>query len=278
MRFLKFGEIQAQVPYLDDPDVLERAESNRALRSALDHFRPENWHGIGIPPDQIIDMSAVSGIPTVWVPPRGLLRELVETSPTDRPQVLMSHRDEVIVDCRRVLAECRDDWIHNEQVLLTSAIDTFDLGQHAAAMALAVAVGEPLAKWGAVPRVLQFKSESGYLSQDRRDGVLRKWEKRPHKYRDAERELAGTGMLEPLAPDDVLRRALLAPIPKFFTPYFPDKGHPLPDTVSRHAVAHQPTVEHMSVSNSLMSIMLGVSLLREQQSWAVEVRMDMRDN
>ena len=73
---------------------------------------------------------------------------------------------------------------------------------------------------------------------------------------------------------EVLRHALIAPIPKFFTPYYANQGQPVPETVSRHATVHQPTVAHLSRDNALLVIMLSTSILREQQSWCEEVRAD----
>ena len=61
--------------------------------------------------------------------------------------------------------------------------------------------------------------------------------------------------------------ALLAPVPRFFTRYFVERGDPVPETTSRHATAHNPTVAHLSEENALIAIMLCTSLLRETQSW-----------
>jgi hypothetical protein len=53
-------------------------------------------------------------------------------------------------------------------------------------------------------------------------------------------------------------------------------GHPgevIPDTVSRHATVHKPTVAHLTADNALMAIMLATSILTDQQAWCEEVRM-----
>jgi hypothetical protein len=41
---------------------------------------------------------------------------------------------------------------------------------------------------------------------------------------------------------------------------------------SRHVVAHQATVQHFSVENALLAVMLVASLLRDKQAWSEEVR------
>jgi hypothetical protein len=68
------------------------------------------------------------------------------------------------------------------------------------------------------------------------------------------------------------RKVLIAPIHRFFTGWYPDRGQKPPDGLSRHVVAHQPTQQHFSPENALLSLMLVTSLLREEQAWAEEVR------
>lgn len=64
----------------------------------------------------------------------------------------------------------------------------------------------------------------------------------------------------------------VVPIPKFFATFYPEQGDQAPETVSRHATVHQPTVAHLTRDNSLLAIMLCTPLLREQQDWIEEVR------
>jgi hypothetical protein len=75
----------------------------------------------------------------------------------------------------------------------------------------------------------------------------------------------------------VRRDALIAPILGFFTPYYPETGDPLPESISRHAAVHQPAPEHYTRTNALIGLMLCVSILREQEDWCLEVRLDERD-
>ncbi len=180
-------------------------------------------------------------------------------------KVLLSHEQGVLEHCRTLLGECSDPWIDDEQTLLHRAVQTYGAGFHEAAMALAVAVGEPLALWASEPRVKFFESEDERAA----------WEqaRQGKKYALAKLELSEArqeGKIEQL---DVVRRALIAPIPKFFTPFHGRPSEPLPDTASRHATVHRPTVQHLSKVNALLSLMLCVSILRDMQDWCEEVRM-----
>jgi hypothetical protein len=83
-------------------------------------------------------------------------------------------------------------------------------------------------------------------------------------YRLAKEELASGTLNQGF---DIPRKALIAPIPRFFEPFYPDRGDPVPSSLSRHAVAHQPTVEHFSRENAIMAVMLASSLLRERESY-----------
>jgi hypothetical protein len=172
----------------------------------------------------------------------------------------------VLAHCGELLGICADEWLRDDQVLLLRAIDALKAGHHEAAMALAVAVGESLGLWASVPRVQSFESEAEKRSWD----SVRK----SHKYSLAKIELAAVGSAHKLKRYEVLRHALIAPIPKFFTPFHARPGEVVPDTVSRHATVHQPTVAHLTADNALVATMLGTSILRDQQSWCDEVRMD----
>jgi len=96
--------------------------------------------------------------------------------------------------------------------------------------------------------------------------------RRNEKYGLAKLELAAIGSGRKLKRLEGLRHALIGPIPKFFTPFHARPGEAIPNTVSRHATVHKPTVAHLSRENALLALMLCISILREQQDWAEEVR------
>jgi hypothetical protein len=254
---MTFQEVADQLEHVDDPDVLERAKTDQVLRYALEISRPPNWRGSGIKPDQILAFAEDSGIPVAWVPPLDVLVALVQAAPADRTEVLRAHSVQVIAQCEELLRGCDDEWIRDEQVLLICAVRALQAGHFQAAMALAVAVGEPLALWASEPRVKSFETKEAEQA----------WKEtfRKDKYGEARRQLSAVGSSQMLARLDVLRHALIAPIPRFFTPFYARPGEEMPDTVSRHATVHQPTVEHLSVENALLAIMLGTSILCSEQ-------------
>lgn len=135
-------------------------------------------------------------------------------------------------------------------------------------MALAVSIGEPLAVWASTPRVKGFDSKAEKDTWEK--------ERTRKKYTWAERELATVGVN--LSRYEFKYLVLIAPIPHFFTPWWPEKGDPPPEELSRHVVAHHPTVKHFSVDNALIALMLVTSLLREKQAWSEEVRSMDADN
>jgi hypothetical protein len=131
-------------------------------------------------------------------------------------------------------------------------------------MALAVAVGESLALWASKDRLRPFGSEAERQAWEKEHKVT--------KYNLAAIELAAIDTGRDLKSMEVLRSALIAPIPKFFAPFHGRPGEIIPDTVSRHMTVHQPTVAHLSRDNALLAIMLCVSILREQQAWCEEIQ------
>jgi hypothetical protein len=267
MPFIRLEDIINEFDHVDDPDVLDKAKTNRALAHALEMSRPENWRGSGLTPEQILPLALDDAIPVAWVPPTDILQKLVRSPRDQRLGVLMSHQDSIFDQCRSLVTECVDPWIEDEQVLVDHVLDAYADRHYEAAMALAVAVGEPLALWASQPRVLAFDSEAEVAA----------WEKtkadRRNKYKLAELELAAVAPQTKLRRLDVLRSALIGPIPKFLTPFHGKPDEPIPETVSRHATVHKPTVKHFSVENSLLALMLVTSILRAQQEWCEEVRM-----
>jgi hypothetical protein len=263
LRPMRFKDIVAEFRHVDDPDVLEKARSNPALEAALELTRPANWRGAGLAPEQVLSLAERDGIPIAWVPPSAVLKALVAAGEDERHAVLRAHRDAVVAQCVDLVEECDDPWISDSRTLVQRALAALKAGHHEAAMALAVAVGEPLALWASEPRVKLFESEE----------EREQWEAaRKKKYSLAATELSAVASPEDVGPLEVVRRALIAPIPKFFTPYYPDRAMPVPETLSRHLAVHQPTVAHFSETNALLAVMLATSLLREQQAWCAEVR------
>ncbi|MCY3894542.1 MAG: hypothetical protein OXF65_14750 [Acidimicrobiaceae bacterium] len=260
---ISIADIREHFEFVDDPDAVERAQRNPALRAALRWLRPPNWHGSGLTPEQVLPIASESGIPVAWVPPRSVLIGLAAAEPKMRVAALMAFERAVLDDCKSVLEECDDPELHDSRTLAGRAVCAFESGHHEAAMALAVAVAEQPAIWASERRVEAFLDDD---EQEAYEKAIRK------KYSLATSELEVFETRRSRSPYDVPRRALLSPIPKFFKKFYPEQGDAVPETASRHATVHQPTIEHLSRENSLLAIMLCSSLLREQQAWILEVR------
>lgn len=260
IRLTPMMNLKEQFDHVDDPDAVERAKTNRALKTALDWLRPRNWHGSGLTPDQVLPIASENGIPVAWVPPRTVLIQLAEAEPERRIAVLMANEEDVLADCRHLIERCDDAELSDARTLAGRALLAFEEGHHEAAMALAVAVAEQPAIWASKRRVMSFETEEE--REDYKKAVKK-------KYSLAERELQSSDVQSRL---EVPRRALLSPIPKFFHNFYPDSEDPIPETTSRHATVHHPTVEHLTRENALLAIMLCASLLRQQQDWIEEVR------
>jgi len=119
---IRFKDVIEQFDHVDDPDVLHKAKTNRALTHALDMSRPRNWHGTGLTPDQILPIARDSAIPVAWVPPGHVLQALATAAPTDRVQVLLVHEAEVLEECRVLLNECDDTWVAKQRTLISRAV------------------------------------------------------------------------------------------------------------------------------------------------------------
>lgn len=260
---ISFQDVANELEHVDEPDVLEKVKNNQALALALDLSRPVNWRGTGIRPRDILAVATESGIPVAWVPPSNVLRFLVSAPIPERMAVVRAHTADILTQCDAILARCRDGWLGDDPVLVKRAVDAFKAGHPEAAMALAVAVGESLAVWASEERVHIFGSETARQA-------WQKNQKNSNKYNLARMELAAVCSGHELSRMEVLRHALIGPIPKFFTQYHAKPGEVIPDTVSRHVTVHRPTLSHLTPENALLAIMLCVSILRAQQAWCDE--------
>ena len=256
--FAGLGDIFAQLDHVDDPDVHEKAETNPALAAAYRMLRPGNWLHSGLTPDAALSIAVESGIPVCWVPPPQVLTQLSEADPDDRMDVLRANEASVLEQCASLIEESNDPAIRDTQTLTRCSLSACTDGHHEAAMALAVAVAERPAIEAAT-RELHF-----FDSADEQAAYKKAVQS---KYKRAEQLLNHITSHKDGRRWFMYWRALLSPVPKFFTPYYPDQGDPIPCTTSRHVTFHNPTVEHLSKENALIALMLCTSLLRDLQSW-----------
>lgn len=211
---------------------------------------PPNW-----PRDIDLDaMQAIlndEGLPLVWVPRAEIVTEILAAeSREERVAVLVARRAEVADDCRAVLAEVDHPRLLGQRRLLAAAVDALADGHDEAAQALAVLVAETA--------VLQAAA-AGHI-----DGVAKNT-KLYQRVKDAVR----VNLDE--APVWLLRvAASLAPLAGFFTPFFPNKGDPVPKGMSRHVTVHFAVDEHYTEEHAVVAVLLMASVVRGlQQGWEI---------
>ena len=256
--FPGFADIFAQLDHVDDPDVHEKARTNPALAAAYKMLRPNNWLDSGLTPEAALSIAVESGIPVCWIPPPQVLARLAEADPDDRMDVLRANEPSVLELCGSLIEESGDPTIRDTQTLTRRSLSAYIDGHHEAAMALAIAVAERLA-------IEAAKRELGFLVTAAEQAAYERAVR--SKYERAEQLLKFLASHKDGRGWFMYWRALLQPVPKFFTPYYPDRGDPIPETTSRHATVHNPTVEHLSKENALIALMLCTSLVRDLQSW-----------
>lgn len=269
MKFQTLGEILARLPEVDDRDVLERLAGDGALRAAAELFRPANWHGSGVPAEHLLEISAADGIPLAWVPPTATVRAIGKaTSRADRILILEADEESILVSCEELLAECTDPWVQDLAPLAVQALAAWRAGYEAAATALAVCVADPLVIWAAEIRHLDVYDDMAAYEKDRSQA---KHEKKRNRYPRAVRR---SKLPDNPSPHLVPNLAVLAPLGSFLTRWWPGEDDPLPEGLSRHVVAHQPSANYFNRPNGIVALMLMTSLLREQQAHCENVRAD----
>jgi hypothetical protein len=262
-------DIEQKLPFVDDSDVVQKSESDPLLRAALELSRPVNWWGTGLPPDSILPIGE-QGIPIKWVPVQDVLTNLAAAPPDDQVAVIEANQKRILGDCRAIIDKLSDSSLSDARRLVLRAFDTFSAGYHEGALALSVAVAEEHALWAGTIRAGLVAAQGGGNLEE----IVERYRRnlRRKKYQLARIEL-GSGTLS--HDFDVPRKALIAPIPKFFTPFYPGSGQPAPDALSRHVVAHRPTIGHFSTGNAILAMMLATSLLKEREEYREYICLDV---
>lgn len=283
---ITMSDIIDELDHVDDPDVLERIKAHPALLDALQIMRrPQNWWGIGMNPQMLFDLAKADGIPVMYIPSTAILRKLATTTDrTARMAVLMLHQEEILNDCKELVSDGDDiSWLPeqyrltDEYGLIQKAFAAYEAGHHEAATALAVAVCDALARSLTKSGGQPLLSQDDWADDDKwGDKSYEKWEKRLKEYVKKNRkkyegynratwELSADhdNFFRPLDWHD---KALIAPILRFFTSWHPEDGTPPPTHLSRHVVAHQPTLAHFSKENALLALMLVTSLICEAKA------------
>ncbi|MET9436855.1 hypothetical protein [Streptomyces sp. NPDC006551] len=217
-------------------------------------FRAPNW-----PPDaDVYELISImeGGIPLVWIPPAQVIDDLVSADAETRSEVLVASRDAVLRSCRDRLGEVAGPNLAHCVKLLVESVDVAEHGSWGAAQALAASV------WDTLIRGLARNSVE--LQKPSRRGPRFEY---PH-FRD---------QLPRFSDDTLLSRVrsvcVLEPIHSALTAFH---GGVVPEVYSRHATAHATSPRQYTVANSLIAMMLAVSLIREieETGWACTIEDD----
>jgi hypothetical protein len=179
---------------------------------------------------------AEEGIPLAWVPRKAIVATLVGAGDrATRMRIIMAHTAEIIEDCELCLAECKDTDLTDVVQLAERVITAVKDGHNETAQALAVVLAEAL--------ITQYVVAGPTAGSYKKAAQIARFS------------------------DDVdlsqLRWAFtIAPIPRFYTEWFPERGTPSPTELSRHASVHHPSLNQYTTENGLLSLLLLVSLLR----------------
>lgn len=200
--------------------------------------RQRNWWGSGATLSQLHALARNHGIPVAWIPPAGVIRELVQADDHHdaKLDVLVSHQGKIRTACRRTVPEDSDGWHTDYPKTARRVLAAWDDGHLLAAGCLALAAAEDI----------MF--------------LVARVERTRYKMYDGLKKAAGMEPHPQWWPQD---QVVLTPIEPLFSQYFPERDDPLPQNLSRHAVMHRLPLEHMNDGHCIIAIMLMVSLLAE---------------
>lgn len=197
------------------------------MRAAL----PPNW-------DESVDLDLIEtilndeGIPLVFVPDHAVLKQLLGAPDrAARVAILLGAKERVLADCQLTLAEVTHSSLVGQLPLAKDAVASCQDGHSFSGQALAVSVVETV-----VGNILGLN-----YGQAKQDLVLD---------------------LDDLPYTEVRVKAALAPIPKFYTSWYPNRGLPAPVELSRHVSIHQADVQHYTEENALIASMLVASVMK----------------
>jgi hypothetical protein len=195
--------------------VPELGDAFRGILELLREHMPPNWPE-GVDFDTVTTVIQNDGIPLVWVPRAAIVEELLSAPDRDtRVKILLTHSDDVMQDCRDVLAVIDHKDLTNQLPLVERVVDAFERGHVEAAQALAVVVTETV--------------------------VSRTFGKDHKKIRDFVQFDP-----EELPLGQIRFKTALAPIGPFYTAWWPSSGDPAPthSQPARHRSPGRPRPLH----------------------------------
>ncbi|MBO3752178.1 hypothetical protein J5X84_39470 [Streptosporangiaceae bacterium NEAU-GS5] len=192
---------------------------------------PPNWLGADYNLEKVEEIVSRDGIPITWVPRAQIVTELMQASDrAGRVAILVLRREEVMQDCLDCLDGVSHRRLREPAAMASKAIAAWRDGHDEAAQTLAACITEAL--------------------------IVRVWGK--------------TGVAKNKATIDwdsltfgrLKMAAAMAPIVRFYTPWWPSSGLPPLTELSRHTTVHWPSPVQCNAKNCTIAIMLLCSLIR----------------
>jgi len=231
-----FGPIVDMTAFIPKIVIPELDDAFKAMLERLREQLPPNWPE-GIDFNAATTVIEDDGLPIVWVPRADIVETILNAPDREaRVKILLDRSEDVIQDCRDVIATIDHPTLTNQIPLVARVVDAFAAGHVESAQALAVVVTETV-----VARTLDkdYKKVQKLVQFD------------PHA----------------VSLGEVRVKAALAPIGPFYTAWWPSSGDPAPTALSRHVTVHQADVEHYTPGNAIVAVMLATSVLRAMQDF-----------
>ncbi|TDU87558.1 hypothetical protein EV138_1082 [Kribbella voronezhensis] len=222
-------------PALEATHLLQREQFGKIfeqLRRVAERILPPNWHGAnGLSVDLLETLLLDEGLPLAWVPPKAVLEKVFAApTPAQRRNVIGRNWKIIGESCVQVLDSIEDP----------------SLGEHV-----------QFARLSAVSLLGGSPAPSQALSANLLDSVLRA------EFSSPARKTVTSQKTRLDMEDYPIRVAIvLGAVWAAHGEYWPDKGHKIPHTFSRHASAHGVSRRQYTKINATLSLMHVTSLLK----------------
>ncbi|WP_331763946.1 hypothetical protein [Streptomyces anthocyanicus] len=218
----------------------------------LDSMMPENWQGQRLPyKDMILLMQ--EGVPLAWVPPAGVIRQLLAAEDaTERAEIIDDCRPEILDACTETLETVTDIRLTTQTALLAECVQMTERGMFNGAQALAANV------WDTLFRGLAF-GNSAWLT-----------EKGWWSYKRIQERIPSFDVGKDSTIGQFRKAAVFLPFPATLEEF--RRPQPVPHAFNRHATAHATGAVQYSAANAMTALMLASSVLREidDQEYSLE--------
>ncbi|MEU0424282.1 hypothetical protein ABZ235_11815 [Streptomyces canus] len=233
------------------------ANTVQAVGRWAGELSPDNWRGGGLDFRALVGVIE-EGIPLAWVPPRDIVRGLIDAVDVEaRFGILETNQAVIVESCHAALDQVTDsDWAEQVDLLRTCA-GLLESGHTQGAQALAANVYDTLYRglWRALPQLQSAKGKwDGYGRVQSRLPVI-ELEKKEWPIVDGE--------VKDLTVMEFRLACVITPLKAAYTDFYNED--PVPMRFNRHATAHAAGRTQYTPVNALLVLMLGVSLIRELQ-------------